>query len=105
MIRFLFEQLLDEENIFNLEKEKKALSRIIANRERVFVYAPRNYGKTSLVRNVVIPQLKKTHKYSFFFFTDLMEVKDMSSLVGRLKNSFESSFADPLVKFYLCIYR
>lgn len=94
MKRFIFDQLVDAENICNLTKEKEALRKAITSRERVVIYAPRNFGKTSLLKNVVIPQFKKENNPSFTFFTDLMEVKDMPSLVARLKNSFEHSFAD-----------
>jgi len=94
MKRFMYNQLVDVENICNLKKELAALKVHLKKKDRVIVYAPRNYGKTSLVKNVIIPFFKKENKNSFVFFSDLMEVKNMESLVSRLKNSFELSFAD-----------
>ena len=94
MKKFIFDRLVDAENLCNLKNEKNILMSHIDNRNKVVIYAPRNFGKTSLVKNVIIPNFKKQNKHSFVFFVDFMEVKDQNSIVSRLKNSFEHSFAD-----------
>ena len=94
MKRFIFDQLVSAENICNLTREKAAIERHIVNRDLVVIYAPRNFGKTSLIKNVVIPEFRSKNNPSFTLFADLMEVRDMDSLVARLQNAFERSFAD-----------
>ena len=42
MKRFIYEQIVDRENICNLEQEARTLSRLILNGRNVVVYAPRN---------------------------------------------------------------
>lgn len=92
MKHFIFDRLVDRENLCNLTKEKDQLLRFIEKKSNVVVYAPRNFGKTSLLKNVVIEDFRKLHKKSFVFFADLMGVKNLSSIIGRLMNSFERSF-------------
>lgn len=92
MKQFVFDRLVDRENLCNLKKEKDQLLHYIENKDNVVVYAPRNFGKTSLLKNVVIEDFKKQHKKSFVFFADLMGVKSLNSIIGRLMNSFERSF-------------
>ncbi len=93
MKQFVFYKLVDKENICNLNDEKKILLEKIDKNARLVIYAPRNYGKTSLLKNVIIPEFRQKHKKSFVFFADLLQVKDMDSLADRLKTSFEHSFA------------
>ena len=92
MKHFIFDRLVDRENLCNLTKEKDQLLHFIEKKSNVVVYAPRNFGKTSLLKNVVIEDFRKLHKKSFVFFADLMGVKNLSSIIGRLMNSFERSF-------------
>ena len=93
MKKFIFDRLVDRENICNMQKERLLLSKHIKQKANVVIFAPRNYGKTSLLKNVVIEDFKKEHKKSFVFFVDLFGVKDMESLVNRLINAFEHSFS------------
>jgi AAA+ ATPase superfamily predicted ATPase len=92
MKKFYFDRLLDKENICNLNKEKKALWQGIQNKKKLVVYGTRNCGKTSLVKNVIIPKFKNKHKKSFVFFCDLMEVKNLDQINQRIQRSFEQAF-------------
>ena len=94
MKQFVFDRLVDRENICNLEKEKESLCRLVQRRAKIVVYAPRNYGKTSLVKNVVIDDFRRQHKRCFVFFADLLSVHDLESLTLRLRSAFEHSFAE-----------
>jgi hypothetical protein len=94
MKRFVFDRLVDRENICNLEKEQESLHRLVQRGSKVVVYAPRNYGKTSLVRNVTIEDFRRRHKRCFVFFADLMSVRSLESLTARLRTAFEHSFAE-----------
>lgn len=94
MKEFIFDRLVDRENICDLEAEKKQLKKLIKQKQNVVLYAQRNYGKTSLVRNVLIDDFRKENKKSFIFFVDLMGVKDLDSIVLRLKHGFENSIKE-----------
>jgi AAA+ ATPase superfamily predicted ATPase len=94
MKRFVFDRLVDRENICNLNKEQEALRRLVQRGAKVVVYAPRNYGKTSLIKNVVIEEFRKRNKRCFVFFADLLSVRSLESLTLRLRTAFEHSFAE-----------
>ncbi len=91
---FYYDTLLEAENICNLDREKKILLDGALSGKKLVVYGPRNFGKTSLVKNVVIPAFRGKKKKSFVLFADLMEVKSLESIHQRIRSSFEKSFAD-----------
>jgi hypothetical protein len=92
--QFIFDRLVDRENICNLEKEKDTLRSLVQRGAKVVVYAPRNYGKTSLVKNVVIEDFRRGNRRCFVFFADLLSVQSLESLTVRLRTAFEHSFAE-----------
>jgi len=94
MKQFVFDRLVDRENICNLDKEQDSLRRLVRRGAKIVVYAPRNYGKTSLVKNVVIEEFRQRNKRCFVFFADLLSVRSLESLTVRLRNAFEHSFAE-----------
>jgi hypothetical protein len=94
MKQFVFDRLVDRENICNLDKEQKSLQRLVQRGAKVVVYAPRNFGKTSLVKNVVIDDFRRRHKRCFVFFADLLSVRSLESLTVRLRTAFEHSFGE-----------
>ncbi|NBV07103.1 MAG: ATP-binding protein [Proteobacteria bacterium] len=105
MKEFIFDRLVNRENICDLEKEKKLLQKLIAQKQNIVLYAQRNYGKTSLVKNVIIDDFRKDHKKSFIFFVDLMGVKDLDSIIFRLKQALEHSIKEsfPIKSFIASI--
>ena len=92
MKRFIFDCLVDRENICNLKKEQKKLKEMIDKKSNIVLYAPRNFGKTSILKNIIIPDYKKGNKRSFVFFADLFQVKSIESIISRLSIAFERSF-------------
>ncbi len=92
MKQFIFDRLVDRENICDLEREQEALSAHVRTKANTVVYAPRNCGKTSLVRNVVIDDFRRRHRKGFVLFADLLGVRSAESLVARLAASLERSF-------------
>ena len=93
MKQFVFDRLVDRENICNLEHEQQALRDAVQRSARVVVYGPRNFGKTSVVRNVTIEEFRTTHNRSFVFSTDLLGVRSMRSLTQRMSTSLQRCFA------------
>ncbi len=93
MKRFIFDCLVDRENICNLKEEQNKLFQFIEKKMNVVLYAPRNYGKTSLLKNIIIPDYRKNNKNkAFVFFADLFQVKGIESIISRLTVAFERSF-------------
>ena len=99
MKKFIFGKLVDEENLCNLEHERNEILRHINTENNVVIYGPRNYGKTSLVKNIVVKNFRKTHKKPFIFFVDLFNITDDKSLTFRLKAALEHAMVEiPLKK-------
>jgi AAA+ ATPase superfamily predicted ATPase len=94
MKEFVFDRLVDRENICDLAAEKKQLKELIAQKQNIVLYAQRNYGKTSLVKNVLMDDFRKENKKSFVFFVDLMGVKDLDSITSRLRHGLENSIKE-----------
>ncbi|MCY4376863.1 MAG: hypothetical protein OXC31_24165 [Spirochaetaceae bacterium] len=93
MKRFVFDRLVDRENICNLEDEQRALRQAVQRPARVVVYGPRNFGKTSVVHNVTIEEFRSAHGRSFVFAADLLGVRSMQSLTQRMAASLQRCFA------------
>lgn len=94
MKEFIFDRLVNRENICDLEDERKQLQKLIERKQNIVLYAQRNYGKTSLVKNVLIEDFRTNNKKSFIFFVDLMGVKGESSITARLRHSLEHSIRE-----------
>ena len=93
MKQFVFDRLVDRDNICNLEREQQALGDAVRRRYRMVVYGPRNYGKTSVIRNVIIEEFRRTRERHFVLFADLLGVRSMQSLSLRLSTGLQRSFA------------
>lgn len=89
---FIHDIILNEEDICNLNREKKILTNGVEHGKKMVVYGRRNSGKTSLLKNVIIPKFEKKNKDAFVVFCDFMEVKDIDSIASRLRASFEKAF-------------
>lgn len=93
MTEFQYDTLLKPENICNLTRERSFLEKSLLAREKVVIYGRRNSGKTSLVKNAIVPWFEKRNKKSFVLFVDLMEVKDVASIHERIRVGFERAFS------------
>ncbi|MCY4482992.1 MAG: hypothetical protein OXC12_08965 [Spirochaetaceae bacterium] len=93
MKQFVFDRLVDSENICNLQREQQVLRDAVASGHNMVVYGPRNYGKTSVVRNITIEEFRRTGGRRFVLFADLLGVRSMQSLTRRLSGSLQRSFA------------
>ena len=93
MKQFVFDRLVDADNLCNLQREQQVLRDAVGRGSRMVVYGPRNYGKTSVVRNITIKEFRRTRKCHFVLFADLLGVRSMQSLTRRLATSLQRSFA------------
>lgn len=92
--KFIFDRLVDRQNICGLQKQRIDINKLIKQRQNIVIYAKRNYGKTSLVKNIIIDDFKQKYKKPFIFFVDLMGVKDMDSIESRLKSALENAIKE-----------
>ena len=92
MKRFVFDSILDEENICNLEKEKQEIERGVEHGLKLLVYGKRNMGKTSLVKNVIAKSWLKRQSSGFFLYVDLMGVKELSQISERMTIAFSEAY-------------
>ena len=90
---FVIESLLEEADVCNFAHDIRSLEKSVANGEKIALYAPRNYGKTSIIKNIVANHFQKKHKKSFVFFADLMEVRSMEALEKRLSRYLGESLS------------
>ena len=94
MKRFIFDSILDEENICNLEKEKHKILKGVDNGLKLLVYGKRNMGKTSLVKNVIAKSWLRRQSSGFFMYVDLMGVKQLSQISERMTIAFSEAYND-----------
>jgi hypothetical protein len=94
MKRFIFDSILDEENICNLEKEKHKIMKGVDNGLKLLVYGKRNTGKTSLVKNVIARSWLRRQSSGFFMYVDLMGVRQLSQISERMTIAFSEAYND-----------
>ena len=92
MKRFIFDSILDEENICNLKKEKHKIMKGVDNGLKLLVYGKRNMGKTSLVKNAVAKSWLRRQSSGFFMYVDLMGVKQLSQISERMAIAFSEAY-------------
>jgi hypothetical protein len=88
--KFIFDQLLPKEEICNQDQLRRALTQNALEGGRVVLYGRRNVGKTSILKNIVIPEfLEKGGKA--VLFADLFGVRSRTELALRLKLAFQET--------------
>lgn len=93
MKTFKFGQLLSKEDICDRKKEIGILSKICRTSGRAVVYGPRRFGKTSVVKNVVMVNYLKNREKSLAIYADLLQVDSMEDAAGRLQGAFEQALS------------
>lgn len=86
---FKYDVLIEEEDICNYIEEIRTLKQYVKNAEKAVLYAPRRYGKTSILVNVLGKHFLKSDKNAFFCYVNLQEVKDLHSISVRFSHSIE----------------
>ncbi len=91
---FQYDVLLDKKDICDREKEITALLAAAKAGKRVILLAPRRYGKSSLVRNVVGPAMAKTRPKRLVLSVDFMGVESLHSIAVRLAHALGQTLAE-----------
>ena len=94
MKRFIFDSILDEENICNLDTEKRKIMKGVDRGLKLLAYGKRNTGKTSLIKNVIAKSWIEHHPSGFFMYVDLMGVRQLSQVSERMTIAFSEAYND-----------
>ena len=94
---FSFGGVVKEEKFCNRVTELKELSQDILNKQNVLIYAPRRFGKTSLVLKAV-NELKQEYKDFRFVYIDLMTITDKKEFINKYFNAIAKSLETPFDK-------
>jgi len=84
---FKYDVLIDEEDICNYEEEIKRLDRYVNGGEKILTFAPRRFGKTSVLVNVTGKHFLARKKSAIFCYVNLQEVKDLDSIAIRFSHA------------------
>jgi hypothetical protein len=96
MKQFIFDEIIDRENICNMTNYADEIISAALKSHNLVVYGRRNFGKTSLFKEIIIPDFKKAVKKSFTLYVDLYLIKDESHaaevILSALKRSISAHF-------------
>lgn len=94
---FSFGNIVKEDKFCNRVNELKELKKDILNKQNVLIYAPRRFGKTSLVLKAV-EELKEEYKDFKFIYIDLMTITDKREFINKYFNAIAKSLETPFDK-------
>lgn len=84
---FAFGKVVSGDQFFNRNKEIAELKRDILNHQNIILYAPRRYGKTSLVLKT-FNELRKKEKKFAGLFVDFYKVTTIEKFVSSISNEY-----------------
>ncbi len=84
---FAFGKIVKGRQFFNRKKEINELSTEIVNHQNIILYAPRRYGKTSLVLKT-FDELKKKHKNFTGLYIDFYNINSIEKFINVMSNQY-----------------
>jgi AAA+ ATPase superfamily predicted ATPase len=93
---FYYGGVVNKENFCNRKEEITQLKSDIKNGLNILLYAPRRFGKTSLVLTTV-EELKNEENQEFIFI-DLLGVSNVEEFINEYFNAIAKSFEGPIEK-------
>lgn len=91
---FQYDVLIEKDDICDREVEIATLINAAKKNKKIVLLAPRRYGKTSLVKNVVGNAMKNGRPKRLVLSVDFMEVKSLHSIADRLKHGLSLALTD-----------
>lgn len=86
---FVFDRLVGAENFCNFEKEKSVIKKSIKDGTCLKIYGPRNFGKTSLIKNIIAKEwMAEDHERRIFIYADLFSVQSLDDISDEIVKSF-----------------
>ena len=93
MKTFKFGQLLSKEDICDRQKEVRLLNGVCKTNGRAVVYGRRRFGKSSVVKNVILEDFLDKNKKSLAIYADLFQLDSMEDMTLRLQIGFEQALS------------
>lgn len=93
MKTFKFGQLIAREDICDRQKEISFLQKICSAKGRAIVYGRRRFGKTSIVKNVIIGDYFSKNKKSLAVYADFFQLDSVEDAALRLKTALEQALS------------
>jgi uncharacterized protein len=94
MKEFKYDILIDRDDVCDREQEINALEQAAHHNKKIILLAPRRYGKTSIIKNVVSNKVKAAKPKRLVLFVDLMDVESLHSIAARFEHGITQSFAE-----------
>ncbi|MFH0798746.1 MAG: hypothetical protein V2A66_01040 [Pseudomonadota bacterium] len=94
MRAFKFGQLLAKEDICDRDEEIRLLKSICKTGGRAVVYGSRRFGKTSLVKNVIVHDFLQSEKKSLAVYADLFQLDSMQDASMRFQTAIEHALSE-----------
>jgi len=91
-LHFVYDTLLEEDEICGLSEERNSIFQHINNGHKLKIYGKRNTGKTSLLKNVIIPNWIKDHPKGICIYSDLMSVFSIDQISELLTIAFNKGY-------------
>ena len=89
MTLFVYDRLIDEEHFCNFDAERRELLRAVEQGACVKLFAPRNFGKTSLIRNIVARKWEEANKENrVVVYADLFSVRTLEEISAEITKAF-----------------
>jgi hypothetical protein len=90
---FKFGQLVSKEDICDRRDEIKLLTKVCESNGRAIVYGPRRFGKTSVVKNVVLEDFLEEDRKSLAVYADFFQLESSEDAVLRLRVALEQALS------------
>ncbi|MCH7826726.1 MAG: ATP-binding protein [Bacteroidetes bacterium] len=99
---FAFGKVVKGKQFFNRRKEIDEISTEIINHQNIILYAPRRYGKTSLVLKT-FDELKKKHKNFVGLYIDFYNINSVEKFINVMSNQYAEHSKLTLEKLLLTL--
>jgi AAA+ ATPase superfamily predicted ATPase len=86
---FKYDVLIEGPDICNYEQEIQLLKQYVKVGEKAVLCAPRRFGKTSILINVLGKHFARSNKDAIFLYVNLQEVKEIHSISIRFSHAIE----------------
>ncbi len=90
---FKYDVLIDAGDVCDRRAEQQELLKRAKGKKRTIVFAPRRYGKTSLIKNVVGSAFFNLSRHHLVLFFDLMGVQSLESIAKRLHHGISQALS------------
>ncbi|MBF0299359.1 MAG: hypothetical protein HQK51_11600 [Oligoflexia bacterium] len=92
---FEYDRLIEEKDFCNFSKEKELLYKHIERGDCVKIFAPRNFGKTSLIKNILAKKWEKENpEHRVILYADFYSIENLENISLELTKSFNLSFSN-----------